>query len=114
MVECLFCDIIARPAPTVFVYQDDQAVAFDDIRPQAPMHVLVVPRRHIGSLALADAEDEQLLGHLLHVGAQIALARGYSARGFRTVINTNREAGQSVYHLHVHILAGRFLSWPPG
>jgi len=111
---CIFCQIVEHQRPAELLFEDDRALAFADINPQAPEHVLVIPRRHISTLADAGPEDEGLLGHLLLVGAQIARERGLTARGFRTVINTNADAGQSVYHIHVHILGGRVLRWPPG
>lgn len=114
MAHCLFCKIVKGEAQAEIVYQDDQALAFRDINPQAPVHVLVIPRRHIESLALATAEDTDLLGHLLHVGKQVAEQEQILQQGYRTVINTNRAAGQTVYHVHVHIIGGRALGWPPG
>jgi len=114
MANCLFCKIVAREARAEVVYEDDQALAFRDINPQAPVHVLVIPKRHIESLSLVTAEDEALLGHLIHVGRQVAAQEQILERGYRTVINTNRAAGQTVYHIHVHVLGGRTLTWPPG
>ncbi len=112
--NCLFCRIIAGEIPGEFLHQDDRCVAIRDINPQAPTHVLVIPRDHIESLNDAGARDEALLGHLLRVSARIANDAGHSEAGFRTVINTGAEAGQSVLHIHVHVLAGRQLTWPPG
>jgi histidine triad (HIT) family protein len=112
--SCLFCKIVAGDIPAGKVYEDDQAVAFNDINPQAPTHVLVIPREHIESLNDAAAGDEQLLGHLLRLASKIANQLGVAERGFRTVINTGAESGQSVWHLHLHILGGRPLAWPPG
>jgi histidine triad (HIT) family protein len=111
---CLFCDIIAGKRPSEAVYQDELAVAFEDIHPQAPTHVLVVPRKHITSLAEMTPEDEALVGHLHRVAKEIAKERGIDARGYRTLFNTNRDAGQTVFHLHLHLLGGRGLGWPPG
>ncbi len=110
MSDCLFCNIAAGELPTELVYEDDRCVAFDDIAPQAPVHTLVIPRQHLVDLKSAD--DPALLGHLLDVARQIAAGRGLT--DFRTVINTGAEAGQSVFHLHLHILGGRAMSWPPG
>ena len=112
--NCLFCKIVDGKIPGEFVHQDDQCVVIRDINPQAPMHVLVIPRDHIESLDDASQKDETLLGHLLRVGARVANDLGQVDNGFRTVINTGEGAGQSVFHLHVHVLAGRSLSWPPG
>ena len=114
MPSCLFCRIARGEAPGSIVYQDDRAVAFRDIHPQAPFHVLVVPREHIASLAEAGEGQEGLLGHLLRVGAEVARKEGALARGYRTVINTGPEAGQTVFHIHVHVLGGRPMRWPPG
>lgn len=114
MKGCIFCGIAEGERPARVCHEDEQCVAFHDIHPQAPVHILVVPRRHIASLNAARAEDEALLGHLLRVAAQLAGENGIAASGFRTVINTNAEAGQSVYHLHVHLLGGRRMRWPPG
>ncbi len=114
MDDCLFCKIVRGEVPGDIVHRDDRATAFADIVPQAPEHILVVPNRHISTLADATADDEQLLGHLLLVGTQVARERGLTGPGFRTVINTNRDAGQTVFHIHVHILGGRPMGWPPG
>ena len=112
--SCLFCKIIAGTVPGDFVHQDEHCVVIRDINPQAPMHVLVIPRDHIESLDDASQKEEGLLGHLLRVGARVANDQGYAENGYRTVINTGAGAGQSVFHLHVHVLAGRNLHWPPG
>jgi len=114
MSDCLFCRIIAGEKPGQVVYQDDRAVAFRDVNPQAPVHILVVPRQHIASLAQAEQQDEGLLGHLLLVGAEVARQEGIIERGYRTVVNTGALAGQTVFHIHVHILGGRGMGWPPG
>lgn len=114
MKGCIFCGIAGGERPARVCYEDEQCVAFHDIHPQAPVHILVIPRRHMASLNAARAEDEALLGHLLRVAAQLAGENGIAASGFRTVINTNAEAGQSVYHVHVHLLGGRRMHWPPG
>ncbi len=112
--NCLFCKIIAGEIPGDLVHQDERCVAIRDINPQASTHVLIIPRDHMDSLDDASARDEALLGHLLRVAARIASNEGHSESGYRTVINTGAGAGQSVFHLHVHLLAGRPLSWPPG
>jgi len=112
--NCLFCKIIAGDIPGEFVHQDERCVVLRDINPQAPMHVLVVPREHLESLDEASQKEEGLLGHLLRVGARVANDHGHAESGYRTVINTGAGAGQSVFHLHVHVLAGRSLNWPPG
>jgi histidine triad (HIT) family protein len=110
--KCLFCKIITGKIPGDFVYQDDSCVVIRDINPQAPMHVLVIPREHMESLADASQKEESLLGHLLRVGARVA--NEHEHESYRTVINTGAGAGQSVFHLHVHVLGGRSMTWPPG
>jgi histidine triad (HIT) family protein len=112
--NCIFCQIIEGEIPATIVYRDERSVAFDDVNPQAPVHVLVIPHEHIESLDEASQRDEALLGHLLRVAARVANERGLSESGYRTVINTGAGAGQSVFHLHVHVLGGRALAWPPG
>ena len=112
--DCIFCKIVAGEIPAGKVYEDERAVAFSDINPQAPTHALIIPRRHIASLSEAEEGDESLLGHLLLVAARVARAAGHAEGGFRTVINTGAGAGQTVFHVHVHVLGGRRLTWPPG
>jgi histidine triad (HIT) family protein len=114
MSDCIFCKIIAGQIPTTRLYEDDLAIAFADINPQAPTHILVIPRQHLVSLKEATAEDATLLGHLLVVAGKVAAQAGLSDNGFRTVINNGWDAGQTVFHLHVHVLGGRRLGWPPG
>jgi histidine triad (HIT) family protein len=112
--KCLFCRIISGEIPAQIIFQNESCVAFRDINPQAPVHVLVIPRIHFASLSEATPEQEELLGHVLRVCAKIAKDEGLREDGFRTVINTGVGAGQSVFHLHVHLLGGRPLNWPPG
>jgi len=114
MSQCLFCSIISREVNATIVYEDERVVAFNDINPQAPTHVLVVPRRHIATLNDLTEEDDQIVGEVVRRAALIAKSKGVSASGFRTVFNTNREAGQTVFHIHLHLLGGRTLHWPPG
>jgi histidine triad (HIT) family protein len=114
MADCLFCKIIERTIPANIVYEDERVLAFNDINPQAPTHVLVIPKRHIPSLNDIGTEDDQILGELVRRAAAIAQDRGLSAGGFRTVFNTNRDAGQTVFHVHLHLLGGRSMHWPPG
>ncbi len=114
MADCLFCKIIAGEIPGKFVHQDDELIAIQDINPQAPLHVLIIPRRHIASLNDLKPEDDALVGSMFRCAAALAKAHGYDQRGYRAVFNTNREAGQSVFHIHLHVLAGRGLAWPPG
>ena len=113
-MNCLFCRIAAGEIPADIVYQDERSLAFRDINPQAPVHTLVIPRDHMESLDEAGRNDEALLGHLLRVAARVANEQGLSEGGYRTVINTGAGAGQSVFHLHLHVIGGRTLSWPPG
>jgi histidine triad (HIT) family protein len=112
-MSCLFCKIIDGSIPSTAVYQDDQCYAFADIHPQAPVHLLVVPREHIVSLADDNEGHRALFGHLLWATAQIARAKGL-AKGYRVVVNTGQDGGQTVNHLHLHLLGGRSLTWPPG
>jgi histidine triad (HIT) family protein len=110
--DCLFCRIVRGEIPAKFVFENTDCVAFGDIDPKAPTHVLVVPREHVASLN--DASGTEMLGALFLAAAQIAKKEGIAEGGYRTVINTNRDAGQTVFHLHVHLLGGRSLAWPPG
>lgn len=112
-MSCLFCQIIDGSIPSKAVYQDEHCYAFADIKPQAPVHVLIIPRRHIPSIAHAQKEHRELLGHLHWAAAEIARSKGLTA-GYRTVINTGDEGGQTVDHIHVHLLGGRPMTWPPG
>ena len=114
MPDCLFCKIIARQIPGSIVYEDDRLLALNDINPQAPTHVLVVPKRHIGTLNDLQPGDDGIVGEMVRRAAAIAKERGLSAGGFRTVFNTNRDAGQTVFHIHLHLLGGRHMTWPPG
>jgi histidine triad (HIT) family protein len=114
MSDCLFCRIIAGTIPATPIYSDDRVFAFADINPQAPLHVLLVPRRHMASLNELGPDDDGLVGELVRRAAAIAKEKGYAERGFRTVFNCNADAGQTVFHVHLHLLAGRGLGWPPG
>jgi histidine triad (HIT) family protein len=112
--NCLFCRIIAGDIPSKKVYEDELAFAFHDINPQAPTHVLIIPKKHIASLNEASQDDQALLGHLTLVTSKLADQLGVVAGGYRSVINTGAGAGQSVWHIHVHLLGGRVMGWPPG
>jgi histidine triad (HIT) family protein len=112
-MSCLFCKIVEGSIPSTPVYQDDLVYAFADLHPQAPVHVLVVPRRHIASVAEAEPGDRNLLGHLFWAAAEIGRQKGL-AKGYRLVVNTDEDGGQTVDHLHVHLLGGRAMTWPPG
>ena len=112
--NCIFCKIAAGELPAAKVYEDGGVVAFRDIHPQAPVHVLLIPREHIASLAEAAEADEARLGQLLLAAARVARQEGLTEGGYRTIINTGAGAGQSVFHIHLHVLGGRPLAWPPG
>ncbi len=112
--NCLFCKIVAGEVPATVVHEDALAVAFEDVNPQAPQHVLIIPREHMDSLNDVSKGDEALIGHLFRIAAQIADQRGIGESGFRAVVNTGPDAGQSVQHVHVHLLGGRSMAWPPG
>ncbi len=114
MGDCLFCRMVAGEIPVKPIYDDQTLMVIEDINPQAPLHVLVIPKAHIASLNDLGPEHDALVGTMFRRAAAIAGERGYSERGYRTVFNTNREAGQSVFHIHLHLLAGRSLAWPPG
>lgn len=112
-MSCLFCKIASGEIPSAAIYQDERAYAFSDINPKAPVHVLIVPREHIASLAEAAADQDSLLGHLFLVAAEIARNKGL-AKGYRVVVNTGEDGGQTVDHLHLHLMGGRQMTWPPG
>src|ERR1700682_4068240 len=113
--DCLFCKILTGSAAADVIYQDNRCVVIRDINPQAPTHLLVVPREHMESLDDASQKDESLLGHLLRISARVAYEHGLSeSGGYRTVLNTGGGAGQAVFHLHVHVLGRRGMTWPPG
>ncbi len=114
MTDCIFCKIAAGEIPAEKVYEDDQVVGFRDLSPQAPVHVLIIPRRHIATLNDLTGADESLVGHMHRAAAQVAADEGLAERGYRTLINCNAEGGQTVFHLHLHLLGGRPMTWPPG
>jgi histidine triad (HIT) family protein len=113
VMSCLFCKIVEGAIPSTPVYQDESCYAFADRHPQAPVHVLIVPRQHISSIVAADKSHRALLGHLLWAAAEIARNRGL-ANGYRVVVNSGSDGGQTVDHLHLHLLGGRQMTWPPG
>lgn len=113
-MNCLFCRIVEKKIPSKVVYEDGRVFAFEDINPQAPIHILVVPKRHISTMLEIAREDNELVGHLFQIANKIAQDRGVAERGFRLVMNCNPEAGQTIYHIHLHLLAGRIMRWPPG
>jgi histidine triad (HIT) family protein len=112
--KCLFCRIIAREIPATIVWEDDHALAFRDLNPQAPVHCLVIPKKHIIGIHHASLDDVDALGRVFHGAREAAEKLGVSESGYRLVVNQGKDAGQSVFHLHVHLLAGRPLAWPPG
>ena len=114
MADCLFCGIAEGRIKGNILYQDDSIVAFKDIRPQAPVHVLIVPRKHVVTISDLEASDEALAGQILSVAAKLAREQGIAESGFRVVVNSGPDAGLSVFHLHFHLLGGRHFSWPPG
>jgi histidine triad (HIT) family protein len=113
-MSCLFCRIVEGQIPASKVYEDDQLLAFNDINPQAPMHVLIIPKAHVATANELSVEHDALVGAMVRRAAEIAKERGYDGSGFRTVINCNGQAGQTVFHLHLHVLGGRAMTWPPG
>ena len=114
MDDCLFCKIVSGTIPATVTYQDDRVLVFQDIQPQAPVHLLVIPKQHIGSLDKAGQDQTALLGHLLATCAKVARDVGIAETGYRVVANTGAQGGQTVYHIHLHVLGGRQLTWPPG
>jgi histidine triad (HIT) family protein len=114
VTDCIFCKIVSGDIPSTKMYEDDVCIAFNDLSPQAPTHILIIPRTHIDSLAKADSADRETLGNLLLTAGEIARQKGFAEPGYRVVINTNDDGGQTVFHLHVHLLAGRPFVFPPG
>jgi histidine triad (HIT) family protein len=114
MEDCLFCKIAAGKIPAKLVHQDDEILAFEDINPQAPMHLLVIPRKHIATLNDLRPEDDQVAGRMFRVAAVLARERGLANKGWRAAANVNRDAHQLVFHIHLHVLGGRPFGWPPG
>jgi histidine triad (HIT) family protein len=111
---CIFCEIVEKKRTAKIVHEDEFAIAFEDVNPQAPVHTLVVPKKHISTTLDMEEEDKGLIGHLFHVANKVARNRGIEERGFRLVMNCNPESGQTVFHIHLHVLGGRFMHWPPG
>ena len=114
MNDCLFCRIVEKKIPAKIVHEDDQTLAFDDVNPQAPVHTLVIPKKHVAAVLNCNAQDEGLLGQLLLACAKVAKQKGLAESGYRVVVNTGRDGGQTVFHLHVHVMGGRHMAWPPG
>jgi len=114
MEDCIFCKIIRKEIPAEIVYEDDSVLAFKDIHPVAPVHFLIIPKKHIPTVLDIQEEDKELVGHIQFVAAGIVRESGLAGKGFRIVVNCLKDAGQNVYHIHYHLLAGRSLKWPPG
>jgi histidine triad (HIT) family protein len=114
MMDCLFCNIVNRTLHSHIIFEDDHVIAFDDIRPQAPYHELIIPKKHIASLNDLDDHQQNLVGHLVLVGKALANQLGIAEDGYRLLFNCNAQGGQEVYHVHLHLLGGRQMHWPPG
>ncbi len=112
--SCIFCNIVEKKIPAKIVYEDDFSLAFEDVHPQAPTHILIVPKKHIIDIHSMVVSDRELIGHLFFVAKSIAAQQGLDEDGYRLVINNGKNAGQSVFHIHLHLLSGRWFSWPPG
>ncbi|MHB8845199.1 MAG: histidine triad nucleotide-binding protein [Nitrospirota bacterium] len=112
--NCIFCRIIEKKIPAKVVHEDELAVAFEDLNPQAPTHILIVPKKHIADIHSIKQEDRELIGHLFFVAQSLGQKRGLDRPGYRMVINNGRDAGQTVFHIHLHLLSGRPFVWPPG
>jgi histidine triad (HIT) family protein len=114
MSDCLFCKIIRKQIPAKIVHEDDETLAFDDVNPQAPVHTLIIPKKHVVAVQDCIAHDQGLLARLLVTCTNVAKQKGLSESGYRIVTNTGRDGGQTVFHLHLHVLGGRHMTWPPG
>ena len=113
-MDCLFCNIVSGKVPAAIIYADDDVLAFNDIAPQAPIHKLIIPRKHITTLNDITGEDTQLVGHMVHIAKSLANDMDIAKAGYRLVFNCNQDGGQAVYHIHMHLLGGREMQWPPG
>ena len=114
MTDCIFCKIVSGDIPADKIFENDHVIGFRDLNPQAPTHVLVIPKKHISTINDIQAEDRSLVGEMFLAAQKIAANEGLSERGYRTVMNCNEEAGQTVFHIHLHVLGGRRMHWPPG
>ena len=114
MSDCLFCKIVAKTIPANVVHEDNQVMAFRDISPKAPTHILVIPKKHIATVNDIGDDDKLLIGHMISVAKQLANSEGLAEDGYRLVMNCNDDGGQTVFHIHLHLLGGRQMSWPPG
>jgi len=113
-MDCLFCKIINKEIQAKTVYEDEKVLAFEDINPQAPIHILIIPKKHFANLNEMTEDDKEVVGHMFLVAGRIAKEKGVSENGYRAVFNTNKDAGQEVFHIHMHLLGGRKFAWPPG
>ena len=113
-MNCLFCRIVKKEIPSKIVYEDERLLAFEDINPQAPVHILVIPKKHISTSLEIKSTDNELIGYMFQAANKIAKEKNIAERGFRLVMNCNRESGQTVFHIHLHLLGGRIMHWPPG
>ena len=113
-MDCLFCKVIKGEIPTKIIYEDDQVLAFNDINPKAPHHLLIIPRKHMATLNDMEEGDKPLIGHIIHTAQRLAKQLGVHDEGYRLVMNCNQGAGQTVFHIHFHLLSGRSFTWPPG
>lgn len=114
MVDCLFCNIVKGEVPAKITYRDDLVIAIEDIHPQAPYHKLIIPQKHINTLNDLSSEDNELIGHMVQTAKMLAKEHNIEQEGYRLVLNCNANAGQTVFHIHLHLLGGRILHWPPG
>lgn len=114
MTDCIFCKIVNKEVPTTLIYEDQNIVAFNDLYPRAPTHILIIPRKHIATLNDVAENDAHLTGQLMFTAQQLAKQQGIAEEGYRVVMNCNKGAGQAVFHIHLHLLGGRPLTWPPG
>lgn len=114
MSDCIFCKIVNKELPAEIAYEDDKVLAFKDLSPQAPTHLLIIPKKHISTMNDIQEEDAALVGHIKLTAAKLAKDLGFAEAGYRVVMNCNEDGGQTVYHIHLHLLAGRSLAWPPG
>ena len=113
-MSCLFCNIVSQKIPATVVFETSEIMVFEDIRPQAPIHLLIIPKKHIATINDTDSQDEQLLGRMILTAKKMAYEKGFSDEGYRLVFNVNSGGGQEVYHIHLHLLGGRRMTWPPG
>lgn len=113
-MDCIFCKILEKKIPAKIIYEDDLVIAFEDVNPQAPVHALIIPRKHISTNLDITEKDNALTGRMFQAANKIAVDKGIAERGFRLVMNCNPESGQTVFHVHLHILGGRHMHWPPG